>query len=79
MKKRNLKSLKLNKNYISDLSDSIQGGRDPRYITDIIMCGDTNTCQTDCAQQTCNDCSNGCGGTHIDCPSVPAAISCQVC
>jgi hypothetical protein len=78
MKKKNLKSLKLNKNYISGLSDSIQGGRDPRYITDAIMCGGTDTCNTNCAQQTCNDCSNNCG-TFDGCPSVPAAISCQIC
>ena len=56
MKKRNFKSLKLNKNSISKLSgNSIEGGNSYVY---------TNLCTLGCT----NDCSNNCPETEA-CPS----------
>lgn len=63
MKKKEMKTLKLNKRLITDSLNGIVGGVDKRKIK--IPCGESGSCNatvnTDCCANTVDDGSCGCG------------------
>ena len=64
MKKKSLKSLKLNKNSVSNLGDlGLQGGNDRETIFGVTCGNDPTVLEATCIGISCNDV--GCGGTTI--------------